>query len=194
MNISERKRIKELYRLLKPIIAYPSKESSVKYQEYIPTLLDKLLDILSICSNGIENHSNADINTLYLELIQNIELPNDMECIHFATASLILDGTISQDIDVSYTIFDKVFQSVEQSYMFMLSSLGRLILAIGYDNLNYSNVYDAVLAIYNCLCYHIDKYPTKQYDFELFFVEYICTILYLVIEEFKKNEVVQKRN
>lgn len=192
MNISERKRIKELYRLLNPIVAYPSMSSSIKYQEYIPALLDKLLKILSVCSNGIENSLNADVNTLYLELLQKIELPNDMECVHFANASLILDGTISQDIDVSYTIFGKVFQRAEQSYMFMVSSLGRLILAIGYDNLNYSNIYDAVLAIYNCLCYHIDRYPTKQYDFELFFVEHICTILYLIIKEFKKNEVVQK--
>lgn len=192
MNISERKRIKELYRLLNPIVAYPNGSSSIKYQEYIPALLDKLLKVLSVCSNGIENYSNADINTLYLELIQNIELPSDMECIHSVNASLILDGTISQDIDVSYTIFNRVFQNSEQSYMFMVSSLGRLILAIGYDNLNYSNIYNAVLAIYNCLCYHIDKYPTKQYDFELFFVEHICTILYLIIKEFKKNEVVQK--
>ncbi|MEF2919162.1 MAG: hypothetical protein U0O22_01670 [Acutalibacteraceae bacterium] len=192
MNIGESKRIKELYRMLNPIVAYPNGASSIKYQEYIPALLDKLLDILSVCSNGIENYSNADINTLYLELIQNIELSNDIECIHFANASLILDGTISQDIDVSYTIFDKVFQRAEQSYMFMVSSLGRLILAIGYDNPNYSHIYDAVLAIYNCLCYHIDKYSTKQYDFELFFVKHICTILYLIIKEFKRNEVVQK--
>lgn len=192
MNISERKRIKELYRLLNPIVVYPSKSSSIKYQEYIPALLDKLLEILSACSISIENSMNADVNTLYLELLQNIELPNDMECVHFASASLILDGTISQDIDISYNIFGKVFQRVEQSYMFIVSSLGRLILAIGYDNLNYINIYNAVLAIYNCLCYHIRKYPTKQYDFELFFVEHICTILYLIIKEFKKNEVVQK--